>query len=137
MHEFTLWAPGAKKVAVKVGDATYPMTGPDPRGWWKVAVDEAESGTDYAFVLDDDPTPYPDPRSLWQPEGVHGPSRVYNQEAFSWNDADFQPRPLSSAIIYEFHVGTFTPEGTFDAAIARLDYLVELGITHVRAHAGC
>ena len=131
MHEFTLWAPGAKKVSVKVGDATYPMAGLDPRGWWKVIVDEARPGTDYAFVLDDDPTPYPDPRSLWQPEGVHGPSRIYNQAAFSWNDVGFQPPPLSSAIIYELHIGTFTPEGTFDAAIARLDYLVELGITHV------
>ena len=135
MHEFTLWAPRVKKVSVKVGDATYPatypMTGPDPRGWWKVAVDEAGPGTDYAFVLDDDPTPYPDPRSLWQPEGVHGRSRVYNQAAFSWKDAGFQPPPLSSAIIYELHVGTFTAEGTFDAAIGRLDYLVELGITHV------
>jgi len=135
MHEFTLWAPGVKKVSVKVGDATYPatypMTGPDPRGWWKVAVDEAGSDTDYAFVLDDDPTPYPDPRSLWQPDGVHGSSRIYNQAAFSWDDAGFQPPPLSSAIIYELHVGTFTPDGTFDAAIGRLDYLVELGITHV------
>ncbi len=135
MHEFTLWAPGVKKVSVKVGDATYPatyhMTGPDPRGWWKVAVDEAGPGSNYAFVLDDDPTAYPDPRSLWQPDGVHGPSRIYNQAAFSWNDAGFQPPPLSSAIIYELHVGTFTPDGTFDAAIVRLDYLVQLGITHV------
>jgi maltooligosyltrehalose trehalohydrolase len=131
MHEFTLWAPGVKKVSVKVGAAAYPMTGPDPRGWWKVIVEEAGPGIDYAFVLDDDPTPYPDPRSLWQPEGVHGPSRVYNQEAFSWNDAGLQPPPLSSAIIYELHVGTFTTDGTFDAAIGCLDYLVELGITHV------
>jgi maltooligosyltrehalose trehalohydrolase len=131
MHEFTLWAPGVKKVSVKVGAAAYPMTGPDPHGWWKVIVDEAGPGTDYAFVLDDDPSPYPDPRSLWQPEGVHGLSRVYNQAAFSWNDIDFQPPPLSSAIIYELHVGTFTADGTLDAAIARLDYLVELGITHV------
>ncbi len=131
MHEFTLWAPGVKKVSVKVGAAAYPMTGPDPRGWWKASVDEARPGSDYAFVLDRDPTPYPDPRSLWQPEGVHGPSRIYNQTAFSWNDAGFQPPPLPSAIIYELHVGTFTPDGTFDAAIARLDYLVELGITHV------
>jgi maltooligosyltrehalose trehalohydrolase len=135
MHEFTLWAPRVKKVSVKVGDATYPatypMTGPDPRGSWKVAVDEAGPGSNYAFVLDDDPTAYPDPRSLWQPEGVHGPSRIYNQVAFSWNDAGFQPPPLSSAIIYELHIGTFTPDGTFDAAIGRLDYLVELGITHV------
>jgi len=131
MHEFTLWAPRVKRASVKVGAATYPMAGPDSKGWWKVSVEAAEPGDDYAFVLDDDPTPYPDPRSLWQPHGVHGPSRIYNQAAFSWNDARFQSCPLSSAIIYELHIGTFTTDGTFDAAIARLAYLVELGITHV------
>jgi len=131
MHEFTLWAPKVKKVAVKTGTVVYPMIGPDPAGWWKVAIDNAGPGDDYAFLIDKDPVPYPDPRSLWQPEGVHGPSRIYDQSAFSWNDAGFQPHPLVSAIIYELHVGTFTPEGTFDSAIGRLDYLVDLGITHI------
>ena len=67
----------------------------------------------------------------WQPHGVHGPSRVYDQAAFAWSDGGWQAPPLASAVIYEMHVGTFTPEGTFDAAIERLDYLVELGITHL------
>jgi maltooligosyltrehalose trehalohydrolase len=58
-------------MAVKIGDALYPMAGPDHSGWWRAAIDEAGSGTDYAFLLDDDPTPYPDPRGLWQPHGVH------------------------------------------------------------------
>jgi len=131
MHEFTLWAPRAKKVSVKLGTAMYPMTGPDQKGWWKASVDEAVPGADYAFVLDNDPVPYPDPRSLWQPEGVHGPSRIYDHATFWWSDAGFQPLPLSSAIIYELHFGTFTSEGTFDSAISRLDYLAELGVTHV------
>ena len=56
MHEFTVWAPSARRVAVKIGDATYPMSGPDERGWWRVAVEEAGPGTDYGFMLDDDPT---------------------------------------------------------------------------------
>ncbi len=107
------------------------MSGPDQRDWWRASIDEAHPGTDYAFLLDGDPTPYPDPRSLWQPHGVHGPSRLYDPAAFAWTDAGWQPPPFSSAIIYELHIGTFTREGTLDAAISRLDYLVNLGITHV------
>jgi len=131
MHEFTVWAPRAEKVAVKIGETTYPMRGPNERGWWSVAVEDAEPGTDYGFVLDDDPQAWPDPRSQWQPHGVHGRSRVYDQTAFGWSDGGWQAPPLSSGVIYELHVGTFTPKGTFDSAIERLDYLVELGITHV------
>ena len=74
---------------------------------------------------------YPDPRSLWQPNGVHGLSRVYDNAAFPWKHSPFQPPPLPSAILYELHVGTFTPKGTLDAAIARLEYLRDLGVTHV------
>ncbi len=71
------------------------------------------------------------PRSQWQPHGVHGASRVYDQTRFVWDDAAWQPLSLASALIYELHVGTFTQKGTFDSAIERLEYLVELGITHV------
>jgi maltooligosyltrehalose trehalohydrolase len=131
MHEFRLWAPGAHKVTVKVGETSYSMSGPDEKGWWKTSVEAAGPGSDYAFLLDDDPTPYPDPRALWQPQGVHGPSRLYDHNAFAWTDSRWQGPPLSGAIIYELHVGTFTDAGTFDAAIERLDYLFELGITHV------
>jgi maltooligosyltrehalose trehalohydrolase len=131
MHEFTVWAPEARKVAVKIGEATYPMRGPSDRGWWKVAVEGAGPGTDYGFLLDDDRTAWPDPRSQWQPNGVHGASRVYDQAAFAWRDKEWQAPPLSRAVIYELHVGTFTPGGTFDSVIDRLDYLVEVGITHV------
>jgi maltooligosyltrehalose trehalohydrolase len=94
-------------------------------------VEQAGPGTDYGFVLDDDAQAWPDPRSKWQPHGVHGASRVYDQTAFAWSDGGWQAPPLSRGVIYELHVGTFTPKGTFDSAIERLDYLVKLGITHV------
>jgi maltooligosyltrehalose trehalohydrolase len=131
MHEFTVWAPKAKKIAVAIGDSRYPMSGPNRKGYWSVSIEEAEAGTDYAFVIDDDPKPYPDPRSQWQAHGVHGASRLYDQTAFGWTDNEWKAQPLERAVIYELHVGTFTPEGTFDAAIKRLDYLAELGVTHV------
>jgi maltooligosyltrehalose trehalohydrolase len=131
MHEFKVWAPNVKRVAVAIGDARYPMSGPDRKGYWNVAVEGAGPGTDYAFVLNDDPKQYPDPRSQWLPNGVHGASRLYDQSAFRWSDLEWNAPPLERAVIYELHVGTFTPEGTFDAAIERLDYLFELGVTHV------
>jgi len=107
------------------------MSGPDRKGYWNVTVEGAGPGTDYAFVLNDDPKQYPDPRSQWQPNGVHGASRLYDQSAFRWSDREWNAPPLGRAVIYELHVGTFTPEGTFDAAIERLGYLFELGVTHV------
>ncbi|HEV2647099.1 MAG TPA: malto-oligosyltrehalose trehalohydrolase [Acidobacteriaceae bacterium] len=131
MHEFTVWAPRAQKMAVQAGDQKYAMSGPDTRGWWKVRVETADMGTDYGFLLDDDETVYPDPRSQWQPNGVHGMSRLYDQKAFEWHDGRWQAPPLASAILYELHIGTFTPSGTFDSAIDRLDYLCDLGVTHI------
>jgi len=131
MHTFVVWAPTPKKVAVALGDKVYPMQGPNDKGYWKAEVQEADYGDDYGFLLDDDQTPYPDPRSLWQPQGVHKLSRLYNQRDFGWTDATWQGPPLTGAVIYEMHIGTFTPEGTFDAAISKLKYLFDLGITHV------
>src|SRR5436309_11718641 len=131
MHTFEVWAPLASRVALKLNNSALPMQGPDEQGWWHLRVEEAGPGSDYGFQLDRESGVYPDPRSLRQPHGVHGLSRLYDQAAFAWTDAAFQPRPLSSAIIYELHVGTFTPEGTLDAAIGKLDYLLDLGVTHV------
>ncbi len=130
MHEFAVWAPKPKKLAVSLNGKPYPMAGPDERGWWRTTIDAAP-GDEYGFLIDDDAHPYPDPRSLRQPTGVHGLSAVYDQSAFQWSDAAWQSPPLATAIIYELHVGTFTPEGTLLSAIARLDYLVSLGVTHV------
>ena len=131
MHEFSIWAPKCKKVSVSVNGKAHRMQGPNEHGWWKAPVEEAGPGSDYAFLVDDDGTQYPDPRSPWQPDGVHAASRVYDHKAFSWTDRMWQGPPLTGAVIYEVHVGTFTKEGTFDAAIAKLQYLFELGVTHV------
>ena len=141
MHEFQVWAPTATKVAVKLADRVCAMEGPNQKGWWKAAVEDAGPGSDYGFLIDDDPKVYPDPRSLWQPNGVHSLSRVCNHKSFEWHDSRWQAPPLASAIIYELHIGTFTPAGTFDSAIEKLDYLCALGITHIEimpvaAHAG-
>jgi maltooligosyltrehalose trehalohydrolase len=107
------------------------MSGPTRRGWWSASIEEAGTGTDYGFVIDDDPKIYPDPRSQSQPHGVHGMSRVYDQAAFEWGDTGWEALPLARAVIYELHVGTFSATGTFDAAIKKIEYLVDLGITHV------
>src|SRR3984885_4260669 len=131
MHEFRIWAPYARRVAVVVENASYPMLGPDEWGWWSVSVERAVTGSDYGFLIDDDAKVYPDPRSQWQPSGVHGLSRVYDQTAFAWSDEGWEATPIERSVVYELHIGTFTPRGTFDAAIERLDYLVELGITHI------
>ena len=131
MHEFVIWAPRPKSVALKLGDALHPMEGPDDLGYWHVMVEEPPLSTEYGFLLDDDPMVYPDPRSLWQPHGVHGMSAVYDQKAFRWEDSQWQGPPLGGAVIYEMHVGTFTPAGTFDAAIEKLPFLYDLGITHI------
>ena len=131
MHTFELWAPKAEKVALKLGEESFPMTGPDEMGWCRLEAPNAQCGMDYAYLLNDDPTPYPDPRSLWQPNGVHGPSRLYDHGGFQWTDHHWQPPLASGAIIYEMHIGTFSPQGTFDGAVEHLDHLVDLGITHI------
>jgi maltooligosyltrehalose trehalohydrolase len=131
MHEFKVWAPIPGCLSVKIGEAVHPMTGPSDHGWWSVTVEDVRPGDDYGFLIDDDPHPYPDPRSQRQPNGVHGLSRIYDQSAFAWNDKHWQAPPLDRAVLYELHIGTFTPRGTLDSAIERLDALVALGITHV------
>jgi maltooligosyltrehalose trehalohydrolase len=107
------------------------MQGPDAHDRWWLEAGEAGPGTTYGFLVDDDANIYPDPRSLSQQNGVHQLSQVYDHGAFTWSDAGFKPPPLASGIVYELHVGTFTAKGTFDAAVDKLDYLAELGVTHV------
>ena len=75
--------------------------------------------------------PIPDPRAMWMPNGVHGSSRVYDAGAFKWTDEHWNAPPLSSGVVYEMHIGTFTPEGTFDSAIERLRHLAELGVSRM------
>jgi maltooligosyltrehalose trehalohydrolase len=124
---FAVWSPGSRRVRLRHGGATAELR-PQPGGWWRVELPECPPGTDYAYLLDDGEQELPDPRSPWQPHGVHGPSRVYDHAAFAWTDAGWTGRVLPGAVLYEMHIGTFTPQGTFDAAIERLDHLVRLGI---------
>jgi len=131
VHLFEIWAPFAQRLSVCVNGVARPMEGPDDKHWWRLAVEDAAPGTDYGFFMNEDAMCYPDPRSQWQPGGVHGLSRVYDSHAFRWTDARFQPRLLASAIVYELHIGTFTLEGSLDAAVGNLDYLAGLGITHI------
>ena len=121
--EFSVWAPERARVWVVVDGALHDMER-DAAGWWHATAE----GTDYAFLLDDDDTPLPDPRSAWQPAGVHAASRVYDHAAFTWTDVGWTGRALPGSVLYELHVGTFTPGGTFDSAVERLDHLVDLGI---------
>jgi maltooligosyltrehalose trehalohydrolase len=129
MMKFNVWAPKAEKVDIIIDNNQKSMKLVE-RGWWEVEIPEATAEMDYAFIVDDS-KPLPDPRSPWQPNGVHQPSRLLDHSSFDWSDDRWQAPPFSNAIIYELHIGTFTPEGTFDSAIAKLDYLLELGITHV------
>lgn len=141
-----VWAPIPESVEIEWAPVDEPSTesrhGPArPRreamtpaadGWWRWEVPDGVGAVDYAFVLDGQEPPLPDPRSAWQPGSVHGPSRTLDPACFPWTDGAW-PGPRGGAgclggVFYELHVGTFTPEGTFDAALARLDHLVALGV---------
>jgi maltooligosyltrehalose trehalohydrolase len=124
-----VWAPYASDVQLLLAGTRHLMYS-DSGGRWRTDV-EAPGGSDYAFVLDGNAEPLPDPASRRQPSGVHGLSRLYDQSAFEWTDQAWTGRALPGSVIYELHVATFTAAGTFDSAIERLDHLVELGITHV------
>jgi maltooligosyltrehalose trehalohydrolase len=99
------------------------------RGWWSADV-EADHGASYGFSLDGGEV-LPDPRSAWQPDGVHGLSRLVDHTQFAWQAARWRGRELLGSLVYELHVGTFTAAGTFEAAIDRLDHLVDLGVEFV------
>jgi maltooligosyltrehalose trehalohydrolase len=126
-RRISVWAPGAKAVGLVAGDATCPME--ETGGGWFAANADLGAGDDYAFSVDAG-DPMPDPRSTRQPVGVHGPSRLVEHPRRRAEDR-WQGFPLREAIIYELHIGTFTPEGTFDAAIGRLDHLKELGVNAI------
>jgi len=127
-----VWAPGRRQVAVVLsGGPRVPMqpsdSGTGYGGWWACSVEHAGPGSDYAFSLDEGP-PRPDPRSAFQPQGIHGPSRVIDHAAFAWGDAGWRGVPLAGSVLYECHVGTFCAEGTFDGAINHLAHLADLGV---------
>ncbi|MGH3335955.1 MAG: malto-oligosyltrehalose trehalohydrolase [Nocardioides sp.] len=130
---FDVWAPIPSRVRLGVGDDIVGMT----RGegdWWTPAGPVPDPSTvevDYGYLIDDSDTPVPDPRSRRQPAGVHARSRTHQPRSFGWTDAKWTGRQLAGSVIYELHIGTFTPEGTFDAALGKLDHLRGIGVGFV------
>ncbi|MEO5898733.1 MAG: malto-oligosyltrehalose trehalohydrolase [Ilumatobacteraceae bacterium] len=127
---FEVWAPVASRVALLLDEDTVPMVAVGG-GWWAHAGELPIVDSSYGYLLDDETTALPDPRSRRQPDGVHALSRTFDPSRFAWTDASWTGRQLAGAVIYELHLGTFTPDGTLDAAIIRLDHLVELGVDFV------
>ncbi|WP_405930663.1 malto-oligosyltrehalose trehalohydrolase [Streptomyces sp. NBC_00827] len=132
---FEVWAPQADRVTLHCEGTTRALEhDPERAGWWTGDA-EARDGTRYGFALDDGPV-LPDPRSRRQPDGPDGLSAVVDPERYGWR-TEWAGRPLPGAVLYELHVGTYTPEGTLDAAAERLGHLQELGITHVELMPVC
>lgn len=141
-YEFRVWAPHCQQVALQLLDGAasrivplQPETTASIPGYWSITLEEIPPGTHYQFQLQgqpgDEPIVRPDPASHFQPQDVHGPSQVIDHAAYRWQDSHWRGIPLRDYIIYELHIGTFTPEGTFAAAIARLPDLKDLGITAI------
>jgi maltooligosyltrehalose trehalohydrolase len=129
---FDVWAPAAREVTLALEE---PITGrrplrPDPDGYHRATFGDLGPGQRYRLSLDDGPL-RADPASRYQPEGVDGPSEVFDPAAMDWHDAGWQGRPLEEMVLSEVHIGTFTAAGTFDAAIASTDRLAEIGITAI------
>jgi len=126
-----VWAPRAERAELVFSpDGERIPMHKNARGHFEVDHERFVPGARYGFSLDGGPL-RPDPRSHFQPEGVHGPSELTAFDAFTWTDSGFRQAPLAGAVVYELHVGTFSPEGSFDGVIPKLDYLRDLGVTHV------
>ena len=130
---FRLWAPAAHKVELgleKANGANRVALKKLDEGWFELVTDAAKPGSLYRFRINGTQE-VPDPASRFQPEDVHGPSEVVNPSAFEWRDQEWSGRPWQEAVVYELHVGTFTPSGTFRGVCDRLDYLADLGVTAI------
>ncbi|TLV03243.1 malto-oligosyltrehalose trehalohydrolase [Dyadobacter luticola] len=126
-----VWAPEAEQVTVAITDKNKKLLlKKEQFGYWSLMTAELKPGDLYQFMVNDD-EPLPDPASLSQPQGVHGPSGAHDVKNMQWTDKDWQNPALKDYIMYELHVGTFTPEGTFEAVESKLDYLVELGVNAI------
>jgi maltooligosyltrehalose trehalohydrolase len=130
--EFLVWAPNARQVCVKfINENREPLTlEPLQRGYFRGNVRNLRPDAKYVYKLDDD-REFPDPSSRFQPDGVHAASQIVDPNAFHWTDQSWKGRPLEGSIFYELHVGTYTPEGTFDALICHLPDLLNLGVTTI------
>ena len=136
--QFRVWAPRRQRVAVVLSpsvdfdpDAPETPLQAEDAGYFSGRIAEACSGMCYRFRLDDDPTLYPDPASRYQPQGPHGPSQIIDPSSFEWTDRQWRGIEADGQVIYEMHIGTFTQEGTWEAAAAHLEKLADLGITTV------
>ena len=127
---FRLWAPAARAVELVLQGGSVLRMDPRPEGWYELVVASASAGTRYQYRIDGGMT-VPDPASRRNPDDVHGASEIVDPWAFDWSDDDWRAPPWHGAVVYELHVGTFSPEGTFAGAEKRLDHLVELGITAI------
>jgi len=130
---FRLWAPTARNIelVLQQDDKEHRVAMPaGSDGWRQVDLAAARAGDLYCYRLEDGLC-IPDPASRFQPRDVHGPSEIIDPAGFAWQDTAWEGRPWHEAVVYELHVGTFTPAGTYRAAMDRLDYLVDLGITAV------
>lgn len=126
---FSVWAPLKENMAVKIFSPEERLVklNKDSKGYWQAEVDNIYPGTRYMYQINDVDN-RADPASHFQPEDVHGPSEVVDHNSFTWQDSDWKYLPIEEMVLYELHVGTFTPEGTFDAIIPRLNRLKELGV---------
>jgi len=128
--DFDVWAPNAQTMRLLADGQELQMSrGRD--GWWHTQHAELDGDIDYGYLIDESTTPVPDPRSRRQPAGVHGLSRTFEPDTYEWHDAGWVSPGLSGGAIYELHVGTFTPEGTLEAAAQKLGYLADLGIQYI------
>ncbi|MBN2753731.1 MAG: malto-oligosyltrehalose trehalohydrolase [Candidatus Goldbacteria bacterium] len=127
--EFCVWAPLKERIELVINGYPRPILymEKDKGGYFRAMVPDVTVGMEYMYLIDGKDK-RPDPASYWQNQGVHGPSVIYDQNMFPWSDEGFSPPDLKKMIIYEAHIGTFTPEGTFDSAVLMIPYLKKLGI---------
>jgi maltooligosyltrehalose trehalohydrolase len=126
---FRLWAPAATQIDLVLDSVTLPLPQIEP-GWFELTTDQASSGSRYRYLVNGKAS-VPDPASRSQPEDVRGRSRVVDPSGFSWKDTDWRGRPWEDAVIYELHIGAFSPAGTFKGAQEKLEHLSSLGITAI------
>ncbi len=132
---FRIFAPAAERIELLLdGHDQHLVLNRTGGGWHELVTSEAEAGSRYLYQLPDG-TKVPDPASRFQPEDVTGPSEVVDPATFAWTDSAWRGRPWAEVVLYELHIGTFTPEGTFRAALERLDYLQWLGVTAIEVMA--
>ena len=125
-----VWAPTAQSVGIRLSQQTDVIPLQSDDHYWQTSIPQLQPGDTYKIVLNNT-LERPDPASLSQPEGVHGPSQAIDTTQFAWTDVDWRNLPLEDYLLYELHTGTFTPEGTFAGIESRLDYLLELGINAI------